>query len=195
MHGGCDTQRSQSSVSATPVETIDLEPALHLKHVLIVVVNEGLGSDSKTTLGQLVEPIGDVQDRVALAELQEGPRSTAILRGHPTSPADTTRVESAKFERQELLDTHVVLPAIGEVVFVEETLSNTQAQIGQGHTPRISAAVLSIRSPMDDESVQVLVAPTQSRLARSLRRCVGLRVGERTGVRFIGPAPRLPVVR
>ncbi len=88
-------------------------------------VHEGFAADGQAALGQLVEPIGDVQQRVPLAQLQERPWPAAILGRHPPSPTDAAWVESARLERQDLFDAYIVLPAVGEVVLVHEALSRT----------------------------------------------------------------------
>src|SRR6266851_3828133 len=113
-----DSKLSQPSVGGATVEAIDLQPAQQLEHILIVVVNEGLAAYVEAALGQLVESIGDAQQRVALAKLQECPWPAAVLRRHPPSATDAARVSLPRLERQQQLNTYVVLPAIGEVVLV-----------------------------------------------------------------------------
>jgi hypothetical protein len=63
-----------------------------------------------------------------------------------------------------------VVPAIEEVVLVQESFADAQAEVGkldligvvtEPETARVGDAVLA---PVDDEAVQVLVAPTQGEL-------------------------------
>ncbi len=71
------------------------------------------------------------------------------------------RVPSSRLPRPDLLDPDVVLPAVGEVVLIQEALADTQIQIGQSHLARIAAATVPILPPLDDEAMEVLVAPVQ----------------------------------
>src|SRR6266851_7891245 len=128
-----DSKLSQPSVGGATVEAIDLQPAQQLQHILIVVVNEGFAAYVEAALGQLVESIGDAQQRVALAKLQECPWPAAVLRRHPPSSADAHRVASFRFERQELLDANVMLPGISEIVLIQEALADTPSKVGQSH--------------------------------------------------------------
>jgi hypothetical protein len=41
------------------------------------------------------------------------------------------RVGPPWLDRQDLLNVHVMLPAVGEVVLVQEALANTKAKLGQ----------------------------------------------------------------
>jgi len=63
-----------------------------------------------------------------------------------------------------------VLPAIGEVVLVEKSLTDTQPKVGQpylaGIVGKANAADVSdtVLAAVHDEAVQVLVTPGESRL-------------------------------
>ena len=83
-----------------------------------MVVNERGVAHRKTPLGQGVEPIGDGQQRVALAELEEGPWTAAVLGRYSAPPTDAAWIDTPGLERQDLLDAQVVLPTIDEVVLV-----------------------------------------------------------------------------
>jgi hypothetical protein len=77
---------------------------------------------------------------------------------------DAHRVPTPRVERQNLLKPHVVLPAIDEVVHVQEAFSDTQADISQSHTARVDEAFHAVHTPVDDEPMQMLVAPTKGYL-------------------------------
>jgi len=68
-------------------------------------------------------------------------------------------VAAARLTRKDLLDTHVVLPAIGEVVFVHEALADTQAKVSQAHVsgivPEADPAVMTdaVLTPVNDETI------------------------------------------
>jgi hypothetical protein len=108
-----------------------------LLHIFVVVVNEGFAAHDEAALGQLVQPIGDVQQRIPLAKFQEGPWPTAVLRRYLPPSTDAHRGGSLRFEWQELLETDVVLPTIGEIVLIEETLPDTPSKVGESHLPCI----------------------------------------------------------
>jgi hypothetical protein len=73
-------------------------------------------------------------------------------------------------ERQELLESHVVLPAAGEVVLVEKALTGAEAKVGQPYVSGIvtvaDSAVMpdAVLTAVDDKAVQVLVVPAQREL-------------------------------
>ena len=92
------------------VEPIDLQPLQQLAYVLKVVVNECFVAHGKTTRGQRREPIGDGQQRVALAQLKEGPRATAVL-GRDSAPS--TSGPARKLVRAGVSAAAVVLIATG----------------------------------------------------------------------------------
>jgi hypothetical protein len=68
-----------------------------------------------------------------------------------------------------------VLPAISEVVFVNEPLADAQTKIGQAYVSGIiteaDSAVMTdaVLTPVNDEAVQMLVGPAQSRLQRRVQ--------------------------
>jgi hypothetical protein len=104
--------------------------------------------------------------------------AAAVLRRHPPSATDAAWVSLPRLERQQQLNTYVVLPAIGEVVLVEKSLTDTQSKVGQpylaGIVGKANAAEVSdtVLAAVNDEAVQVLVTPGQSRLQG------GMQVGE-----------------
>ena len=110
-----------------------------------------------------------------LAQLQEGPCPATVLGRHPPSPADAQRVVASRDQRQDLLDADIVLPAIGEVVLVQEALPNAEAQVGQAYLARIitegdpAEVADAVLATVNDEPVKVLVAPVQSDLQRGMQ--------------------------
>ena len=54
----------------------------------------------------------------------------------------------------------VVVPVIDEVALVEKALSEMQAEMGQP-TRRESKRLPPVQAPVDDEAMQMLVAPTK----------------------------------
>jgi hypothetical protein len=160
----------QSPVDASTVEAIDLQPAHQLHDVFVVVVNECLRPDDQASLDQLHQLISDADNRVPLAELQERQRPTTVLWWHRAPAANAHRVALPWSERQAAFEAHVVLPAIGEVVFVQEPLADAEFKIDQvdllgiiteADAARVANAVLT---PVNNEAVQVLVGPAESRL-------------------------------
>ena len=83
---------------------IDLQPAQQLQYILIVVVNEGFAAYVEPAVGQFVESIGDVQQRIPLPKLQECPWPAAVLRRYPPSATDAARVSLPRLERQQQLN-------------------------------------------------------------------------------------------
>jgi hypothetical protein len=63
-----------------------------------------------------------------------------------------------------LLDSDFVLPAIDEVVLVQEALADAQPKINQPYTAWIAASFRPVHPSLDDEAMQVLVAPGKGRL-------------------------------
>jgi len=67
------------------------------------------------------------------------------------------------------------LPAIGEVVLVHNPLADAQTKINLPHLARVIAkadattVADAVLAAVDDEAVQVLVAPAQSRLQRRVQ--------------------------
>ena len=63
-----------------------------------------------------------------------------------------------------------MVPAVGEVILIEEALTDSKAKVGQAHVSRIVAeadpAVMpdAVLTAVDDEAVQVLIAPAQRKL-------------------------------
>ncbi len=135
--------------------------------MLVVIVNEGFVAHSKTTLGLRVQPIGDGRQRVALAQLEERLRATAVLGRHSTLSTDTAWIESARFERQDLLDVHVVLPTVNEVIFVQEALMESEPEIGEMHAARVDEAFGAMLTSVNHEAIKMLVAPAEGDLQRS----------------------------
>jgi hypothetical protein len=121
------------------------------------------------------EAIGDVQQRIPLAELQERPWPAAVFRRHPPSPANTGGVVSSRYQRHDLLDAYVMLPAIGEVVLAQEALPNAEPQVSQPYlmwiVAKAEAAEVAdaVLATVNHEAVEVLVAPVQSDLQRGMQ--------------------------
>jgi hypothetical protein len=119
---------------------------------------------------QLHELIGDADDRVALAQFQKRPGPTTVLWWHRAPTAHAHRVVPPWIEWQHALDAHVVLPAICEVVLVDEPLADAQTKIGQAYVSGIvteaDPAVMTdaVFTAVNDEAVQVLIGPAESRL-------------------------------
>jgi hypothetical protein len=90
------------------------------------------------TFNQLQQAVGNVHYRVPLAQLQECPWPTTVLGRYSASAADADWVASVRLKRQDLLEAHVVLPTIGEVVLVQEALADAQSNIKQPHSSRLS---------------------------------------------------------
>src|SRR5260370_15410665 len=102
-------------------------------------------------------------------------------RGPREAPAVAHRCSvgiAARLERQQQLNTYVVLPAIGEVVLVEKSLTDTQPNVGQPYLAGIVGKANAtdvcdtVLAAVHDEAVQVLVTPGESRLQG------GMQVGE-----------------
>src|SRR5437016_352474 len=64
-------------------------------------------------------------------------RPAAVLGRYRTLTADADRIVSPRVERQDLLDAHVVLPAVSEVVLVQQALADAHAKCGQAHVSGI----------------------------------------------------------
>ena len=58
-------------------------------------------------------------------------RTTAVLGRDSPPSTHTAWMESAGFERLDVLDAHVVLPTIDEVVLVKETLMEAEPEIAR----------------------------------------------------------------
>jgi hypothetical protein len=73
-------------------------------------------------------------------------------------------------ERQQALDPQVVLPAVGEVVFIDEALADAQTKIGQvyllGIVAEADPAIMTdtVLTPVNDEAVEMLISPAESHL-------------------------------
>jgi hypothetical protein len=65
---------------------------------------------------------------------------------------------------------HVVLPAVGEVILIEDALTDSKAKVGQvyvsGIVTEADPAIMpdALLTAVDDEAVQVLVAPAEDKL-------------------------------
>ena len=63
-----------------------------------------------------------------------------------------------------------MLPAVGEVILIQEALTNTEAKVGQGYVswivtePDPAVTPNAIFAALDDETVQVLIAPAEDEL-------------------------------
>jgi len=62
-----------------------------------------------------------------------------------------------------------VRPTIDEVVLIPEALTDAQAEISQMHTARVDEAFRAVHTPVYDEAMQMLVAPTKGYLPRSVQ--------------------------
>ncbi len=191
----CDTR--QLTVGGASVEAIDLQPAQQVRQFFTVIVHgvvitivfiaiaivtvftAAIVGDGEG-LEQFQQAVGDTEDRVVLAQFQERPWPAAVLGWRRASAADTDRVVPPWLERQDLLDSHVVLPAVGEVILVQEALTNAQAKVGQAYVSGIvteaDPAIMpdAVLTTLDDETVQVLVGPAQHSLAS------GVEIGDGT---------------
>jgi hypothetical protein len=102
----------------------------------IVVVIDIVTSDvaiGEQRRQQFQHAAGDADRRVALPELEERPRPATLLGWCRPSAAKAHRVAPLWVRRQDLLKPQIVLPAINEVVLIQEALSETQAEITQPH--------------------------------------------------------------
>ena len=73
------------------------------------------------------------------APLQKAFRSAAILRGPRPAASHTNRIGPLGLDRRPLLDAHLELPPIAEVVLVQEPFVEAEVQVGQLHFPCITA--------------------------------------------------------
>ena len=110
------------------------------------------------------QPCGDVVRRVALAQLQERPGAAAVFRWRGAPATDAARIGLARLKPQDLLDPEVVLPEVGEVVLIPEALADAEPERRHPHATRVDAAIVPVLAPLDDEAMQVLIAPAEGRL-------------------------------
>ena len=154
---------------------IDAQPEHHLHDVFVVIMDERLASDSCPPLEKLYQALGAVDDRVTLAQFQESPWSTTVLGRHLASPTRAGRVATVRLQRKDLLDAHVVLPAISEVILVEEALADAQSEINQPYLARIvseadpAVMVDAVLTTVNGEAIEMLVCPTQADLERRVQ--------------------------
>ena len=120
-------------------------------------------------------------------------------RSPPEAPAVAHRCSvgiAARLERQQQLNTYVVLPAIGEVVLVEKSLTDTQPKVGQpylaGIVGKANAADVSdtVLATANDEAVQVFVTPGESRLQGGMQAGEGAVAADEQRRQISGLMPR-----
>ena len=85
-------------------------------------------------------------------------------RGDSAPATDTAWVDTARFNEQDLLDAHVMLPAVGEIVFIEEALMAAEFEIGQVHTARVDETFGAVLTSVNHETMEMLVAPAEGDL-------------------------------
>src|SRR6202521_6010373 len=111
-----------------------------------------------------------MERRVVLAKFQECPRPAAVFGWRCTSAAGADRVGVPWLERQDLLNAQLVLPAVGEVIRIEEAFTDSRPKVGDAYVSGIVAeadpAVMpdAVFAALDNESVQVLIAPAEDEL-------------------------------
>ncbi len=127
-----------------------------------MVVHERLVPDGGAQLDQVQEPITDAYDGVLLAQFQKRPRPATVLGRNSAPTADAHRVPSSGLQRPNLLDPDVMLPAVGEVVLIQEALADTQPELAEPHPARIAAATFPVLPPLDDKAMEVLIAPAKA---------------------------------
>jgi hypothetical protein len=135
-----------------------------VQHVFLVVVNEGLVAHIQTALDQRAKLLSDGHQRVTHAQLEEGPRTAAVLERGAARSTHTAWIDSVGFEWQDLLDAQVELPAVDEVVLVEEALVETEPEISEVYTPRVDEAFSGMLTSVTYEAMQMLVAPAEGDL-------------------------------
>jgi len=96
-------------------------------------------------------------------------RTTAVLGRDSPPSTHTAWMESAGFERLDVLDAHVVLPTIDEVVLVKETLMEAEPEIGEAHEARIEEAIGAMLMSVNREAMEMLVTPAECDLQRSMQ--------------------------
>ena len=134
---------------------------------------------SNTSPSISARPRGDGDDRVPLPKLQEGPRPTAVFRWGRSPATDAHRVPPLRIAGVDRFDTQVVLPAVADVVLLNEALAQTKAKVSEldlvGGVREADAADLAaaVVHPVEHKPVQVFVAPAQHELER------GVQIGDR----------------
>jgi hypothetical protein len=83
------------------------------------------------------------------------PRLAAVFGWRSASAAAADGVMPTWLERQDLLESHVVLPAVGEVVLVDKALTGAEAKVGQ---PYVSGIVTVVDSGVTPDAVLTAVA-------------------------------------
>src|SRR5690349_11496471 len=111
------------------------------------------------TFPQFLEQFLD-SPRRGRAPFQKGFGSAAILRGPRPAAAHTSRVGPLGSDRRALLDAHLELPPIAEIVLVQKAFIEAKLQVGQLDCPCIMtsepvAARHGVVLLTDAESVEV----------------------------------------
>ena len=124
-------------------------------------------------LEELRQQLEEPERRVALPLLQEGPRPAASLgRGRATT-SGADRIASTRLDRQDRLRPHVVAPAVAQVVLVEESFADPQAEIAKLDLMRVVAegdatgVGNAILPPVDDEAIHSASAALNARLPKT----------------------------
>jgi hypothetical protein len=156
---------------------IEPQPADQLGQFLVVVLVAGERLDDAQQLP------ADAGGRVVLAPLQERPVAATIFGWGGATATDAARIGAPRRQRQDLLDPEVVLPAVDEVVLVPEALADAEPELAEPHAARVGIARVAVLAPLDDEAMQVLIAPAEGRLHG------GMEVGDGAVAADQQPAP------
>jgi hypothetical protein len=159
---------TQSAIDLPPIKLIQQKPFFHRADLVDSVPHSG-DVTLVNTINDLVQQFSSFP-RSSITTFLEGDRAAAVLwRCRPAS-TDAHRIEWRLFEWDEPLDPHLVLPPVGEVVFVEKAFIHTKVKIGQTDVP----GVLRVPGPtkardtellaVDPKAMKMIVGPGEGDL-------------------------------
>jgi hypothetical protein len=103
-------------------------------------------------------------------ERREGPGAPAIFRGCCTLATNADGVPALRLHRQLLFDANLMLPQVPKVILVQESLAESEAQVGEPdlrrviRKPQTTGLRDAITLPPDDELMEMLAFPAHGDL-------------------------------
>ena len=117
-------------VQRPPVEPVDAEQREQAGEFVAVLAEPWDVLVVQQHAQDLGRPAGRGQDVMGLGVFEEGMYPAAVLRRTGTAATGAARVDPAGIHDQDLLQTQVQAPAVGEVVVVDEPFGRPQIQLG-----------------------------------------------------------------
>src|SRR5215471_18643851 len=160
----------QAMVDGSPSKVLANDPVGKPPELILIVIQ--IVAVIKEKLRKLRQ---DFPQRVLVLQFHKCPRAAAVLDWPASFPCHAEGVTLRRVKRENLLQTNLMLPPVGQVIFVDPRFLPVEVEVPQLDLVRIvveadpSRSRDPIRFSTNKESVQMVIGPAERNLQRVMK--------------------------